>query len=850
MGKTLVNNLVEFYTAGEALSARDSVYVSSVDGKAYKLDVTDPNKRVFSGVAKDAVALNQFVRVVQSGKIKGFTGLSAGQVVYASTTVPGGFQLEQPTTAAETVIIGTAKNANDIIVNASLGVPFATGGGSGVGGVDILAVQDFETAVVDDFTQDGLVITDIDPLRGLKSAQLTHDSVATRFFKQVIPVDKKFRGRGLLLKLDVLSNATAGNVTITIRNETGAVDIITDRVLRINASDSLVNAYSFNIPDNCTSLSYEVKALPEAGSPITVVDDVIVQILVNDSKNDSLLLNPSFQNDIVEFDCVNATAAIVDSTLPTVNSTKMFQMTITGAGGYCDFVVPTGAKFEGLPFIIGGLFQTELLDVEYCSLVDGVEANCITIDAVADDTTDPFKKALSTETLSGATSNGLRIKTTSSTSGVINSSKIALEIGVLPRGNSINCDGGLDCENEFSARYDHLEATLSLAVKKQTPSTWIENTAKSDTSNRRKTFTVVDGVFSEKPNCVATGNGIGTNIDYLFESSTATSLVFITTNTSGGNGDYSFTFYCTKAAPDYKPITQQGAVNLGQASGALLVVTNEGTAANQTIGASTITVAFDTIKESSGISWDIVSEEATFLKAGKYEVLTHVTLSAGADVNSSIFIEMDKGSGFATLPNDDSRCWSAVRSSAFNDVNCPYVFNANAGDKIRLRVSSNGASAIVSNTTGFYPRMIIRSVLDQQTIAASLEGVPKIEGEPNKRFVEGWASFGGASDGTVCNSSPCTRYREVGNVGRSMSVIRSGTGAYEVTAAGFKASAPISCFVLTSKTGATADRIPLVDAGGFLTNGSGEAIFSVRSTNTSIAVTDSNIFIHCKGEAK
>ena len=38
-------------TAGEALSARDAVYISSTDGKAYKCDADDTTKLAFRGTA-------------------------------------------------------------------------------------------------------------------------------------------------------------------------------------------------------------------------------------------------------------------------------------------------------------------------------------------------------------------------------------------------------------------------------------------------------------------------------------------------------------------------------------------------------------------------------------------------------------------------------------------------------------------------------------------------------------------------------------------------------------------------------------------------------------------------------
>jgi hypothetical protein len=278
---TKVNNLVEFMQAGETLLANDAVYVDPVNGKLFKLDVTDNTKNKYFGIVKDAGDLDDWVRVVQAGKARGFTGLTPGQPVYASTTVPGALTLTQPTNVAETVILGTAKNSGDLIVNAALSVPFASGDGSGggVGGVDILFVQTFEDAKLADFTQTGLVLSDVNPLSGEVSARLTHQAAINQLFKEVIAVDEKFRGRNITLKLNIKSAASAGNVTLTVVDETNAVTLVNSEQLPVsNDVGGAIGQVSFDMPDDCLSFSYEVVALPEAGSPVTIVDDVIAEI--------------------------------------------------------------------------------------------------------------------------------------------------------------------------------------------------------------------------------------------------------------------------------------------------------------------------------------------------------------------------------------------------------------------------------------------------------------------------------------------------------------------------------------------------------------------------------------------
>ena len=117
---TIVNDLVSYLQCGEAISANDAIYIDDVTGKVFKYDVTDDTK-VFAGIAKEAGVLDDYIRVVQSGRVKGFSGLTAGKFVYASVTTPGGFQLVEPV-ASQKIILGIAKSATELVINGGLGI--------------------------------------------------------------------------------------------------------------------------------------------------------------------------------------------------------------------------------------------------------------------------------------------------------------------------------------------------------------------------------------------------------------------------------------------------------------------------------------------------------------------------------------------------------------------------------------------------------------------------------------------------------------------------------------------------------------------------------------------------------
>jgi len=155
------------------------------------------------------------------------------------------------------------------------------GSGGGVGGTDIFFVQDFESASLASFTQTGLTLSQTDPLHGKVSALLTHQAAVNQSFKQVIPVDRKFRGESMTLRLNCKSSASAGNVTIKIYDETNAANIVASEQLQLaNDVSGAISQVGFTIPATCASISYTITALPQSGSPVTRIDDVIAELAV------------------------------------------------------------------------------------------------------------------------------------------------------------------------------------------------------------------------------------------------------------------------------------------------------------------------------------------------------------------------------------------------------------------------------------------------------------------------------------------------------------------------------------------------------------------------------------------
>jgi hypothetical protein len=251
--------------------------IANASGKVAVSAVTDTELGYVSGVTS----------AIQT-QINSKVNASGGTLTNGSIVTPTRLDVKQDTKANLTTYATTASNGQLCFATDTKemfqvidGLLKAVGSSAGVGGVDILFAQTFETAALTDFTQTGLSLSTSSPLHGSVSALMTHQNAVNQSFKQVVAVDAKFRSQSMVMRLNVKSNATAGNVTILVYDETNAANLLSSTQLQLsNDVDGTLNTVSFTIPSTCTSLSYTITALPEAGSPVTRVDDIIAELAV------------------------------------------------------------------------------------------------------------------------------------------------------------------------------------------------------------------------------------------------------------------------------------------------------------------------------------------------------------------------------------------------------------------------------------------------------------------------------------------------------------------------------------------------------------------------------------------
>lgn len=143
----------------------------------------------------------------------------------------------------------------------------AGGGGSGVGGTDIMIADTADKSALTDYTQTGLEIIDTPVvLHGTKSFRLQH-TTSIKSFKKVIAVDRKFRGKNITAWLDVVSSAASGNVNILFYDETNSQNLATSQI--ISTSSQALTATTANASNQLTGMSASAFNTLKVGMVIT-----------------------------------------------------------------------------------------------------------------------------------------------------------------------------------------------------------------------------------------------------------------------------------------------------------------------------------------------------------------------------------------------------------------------------------------------------------------------------------------------------------------------------------------------------------------------------------------------------
>jgi hypothetical protein len=116
-------------TLGETIAVGEAIYISKgtangdtgrTQSYAYKLDITNANRCDYAGICIYGGDASDVGIISVSGNIKGFTGLTGGQLVYASSTA-GGWSHSKPSVLGyKIIILGMAVDTTHLLINGGL----------------------------------------------------------------------------------------------------------------------------------------------------------------------------------------------------------------------------------------------------------------------------------------------------------------------------------------------------------------------------------------------------------------------------------------------------------------------------------------------------------------------------------------------------------------------------------------------------------------------------------------------------------------------------------------------------------------------------------------------------------
>jgi len=111
------NSVLNTYTADEALSARDVLYISAADNVSKAL-ANNTSQSYAMGLAKASAADTAPVEVQSEGVMTGFTGLTAGSRYYLDASTAGAITSSIPTGTGNTVVqVGYAKSTTALHIH-------------------------------------------------------------------------------------------------------------------------------------------------------------------------------------------------------------------------------------------------------------------------------------------------------------------------------------------------------------------------------------------------------------------------------------------------------------------------------------------------------------------------------------------------------------------------------------------------------------------------------------------------------------------------------------------------------------------------------------------------------------
>jgi hypothetical protein len=422
---------------------------------------------------------------------------------------------------------------------------------------------------------------------------------------------------------------------------------------------------------------------------------------------------------------------------------------------------PSGIQKQG---VVGLTYKVDsaVATFQVCSLVDAAEQTCV---PSANLILDGLYHSIEIPVIFGATSAGIKVKSSSSTGNVfIDAAYVKRGINTAP----------LPLDNVFSAK---ISAT---GVKsEENKSGWLNAGPFTPTSTSMYALTFATGTFSAPPTCTVSINNPGSNgyarMDVVATSSGVTVYTFLN-NGGVASTALAFTIMCQKSGNDYlaasSSVYSQASANFGFTSYTPTLGAGFGTATNNTafykregdllivkgfLTTGTVSAAIGSISLPSGLSLDSAKLSQNNTTSASGVIIGKWATNSAAQ----------EGNVLSAPATDATKVYFGVGISGANSL---------------IPTSSMSTNAITSNSmnTSYSFSVPIQGWSNAGNIVGSFAGYPVIPGYQGS-VDTGIISYG-ATSATSCatNSANCAYLDQIGTMFNATSGVahRGSTGLY------------------------------------------------------------------------
>jgi len=268
---------IEETQASHGFAVLDAIYHN---GTTWQKALADDAATVAQYIITEVPDSDNFVAYMFGMVTVASHGKSVGGHYFLSDTVAGSSTLVEPSSGFSCPTF-YVKDANTLVIEVYRARDLSITGG-GVGSADTLFVDNAEDGTLDDFTVDGVTITQTDTIHGDNTYLITHDAAVDKYFKKVFDVPPKFRNKNCTIEVDLNSDADSNNITLTVKDEiTGLILVDAEHAYPVDdINKATKQKFTFDMPQT-TSASYQFTGLPDTGK-FSRLDDITLKLTPDD----------------------------------------------------------------------------------------------------------------------------------------------------------------------------------------------------------------------------------------------------------------------------------------------------------------------------------------------------------------------------------------------------------------------------------------------------------------------------------------------------------------------------------------------------------------------------------------